>query len=189
MRVEEGQRLGALAVLIASLFVYLGAAIHNRDRVPVAPLPWGDQGAGRIAVEVTGGQGADGVYFLPEATAVRQLSEITGYKVSEPEVAFADARRSGDGAFSVSVAGGVLKIRDMASVTRYSLGLPINLNRATEEDLSLIPGVGMQLARQIVALRQLKGGFQGLDELTAVPGIKEKKLQILKKYLWIEPAH
>ena len=189
MKVEDGQRLGAMAVLIAALFVYSGAAIHNRHHLPVSPLPWGDQGPGRIAVEVTGGQGADGVYFLPEATVVRQLSEITGYKVGDPEVTLANAHRSGGGAFSVSVAGEVLKITDMASVTRYSLGLPIHLNRATEEDLSLIPGVGMQLARQIVELRQLRGGFRGLEELTAVPGIKEKKLRLLEKHLWIEPDH
>src|SRR5574340_1436375 len=105
MKGEDGQRLGAMAVLIAALFVSSGAAIHNRHHLPVSPLPWGDHGPGRIAVEVTGGQGADGVYFLPEATVVRQLSEITGYKVGDPEVTLANAHRSGGGTFSVSVAG------------------------------------------------------------------------------------
>ena len=79
MQVREGQRLGALTILIASLVLYVGIFIHDRHPLPVSPLPWGDQGPGMIAVEVTGKRGADGIYFLPEATAFTQLNKIIGY--------------------------------------------------------------------------------------------------------------
>ncbi len=128
-----------------------------------------------IAVEVTGKRGAEGIYFFPKATALIQLNKITGYEVSEESSGFAEAWRSAGSALSVSAAGGMLKIRDMPSVTRLALGLPIDLNRATEEELSLVPGIGETLADQIVQLRQLRGKFEGLADLTAVPGIKEKK--------------
>jgi hypothetical protein len=42
MQVSDGQRLGALIVLIASLFVYLGTLIHERHPFPLSVLSWGD---------------------------------------------------------------------------------------------------------------------------------------------------
>ena len=100
---------------------------------------------------------------------------------------FAETWRSAGSALSVSAAEGTLKITDMPSVTRLALGLPIDINRATEEELSLVPGIGESLANQIVHLRQLRGKFGGLEELTAVPGIKERKLRTLEKYLSVGP--
>ncbi|MBA4423931.1 MAG: hypothetical protein C0390_12680 [Syntrophus sp. (in: bacteria)] len=187
MQVSEGQRLGALTVLIASLYVYVGAFIHDRYPFPVSPLPWGDQGPGMIAVEVTGNRGADGIYFFPKATAFTQLYKITGYEVKGENSGFAEAWSSAGSALSVSAAEGNLKITEMASVTRLALGLQIDLNNATEEELSLVPGIGETLADRIVQLRQLRGKFGGLAELTAIPGIKEKKLRILEKYLSVGP--
>jgi competence ComEA-like helix-hairpin-helix protein len=187
MQVREGQRLGALTVMIASLAVYVGVFIHDHRPLPVLPLPWGDQGPGMIAVEVTGKRGADGIYFFPETTAFTQLNKITGYEVKGENSGFADALRSAGSALSVSAAEGMLKITDMPSVTRLALGLPIDLNRATKEELSLIPGIGEKLADQIVQMRQLRGKFERLADLTAVPGIKEKKLRNLEQYLSVGP--
>ncbi|MCL5808790.1 MAG: helix-hairpin-helix domain-containing protein [Deltaproteobacteria bacterium] len=187
MRVSEGQRLGALTVLIASLFVYIGAFIHDRCPFPVFPLPWGDQKPGMIAVEVTGVRRADGVYFFPKATAVAELYKITGLEGKGENSGFAEAWRSAGAALSVTVADGKLKIVEMSSVTKLALGLPVDLNRATEEELSLVPGIGETLAQQIVQLRQQRRKFGGLEELTAVPGIKNRKLRILEKYLSVEP--
>jgi DNA uptake protein ComE-like DNA-binding protein len=180
MQVSEGQRLGALTVLIASLVV--GVFVHDRHPLPVPPLPWGDQGPGMIAVELTGKRGADGIYFFPEATAFTQLNEITGHEVTGENSGFAQARRPAGPALSVSVAEGMLKISDMPSVTRLALGLPVDINRATEEELTLIPGIGESLAYQIVQLRNLRGAFEGLE------GIKGKKLQNLEKYLFVGSA-
>jgi len=188
MQVSQGQRLGALTVLIASLIVYAGVFVHDRYPLPVLSLPWGDQGPGMIAVEVSGKRGVDGIYFFPEVTAFKQLHEITGYKVQGENSDFAEAWRSAGSALSVSAAGGMLKITDMPSVTRLALGLPIDLNRATEEELSLVPGIGESLADQIVQLRQLRGEFGGVEELTAVPGIKERKLRNIEKYLSVGPV-
>lgn len=187
MKVCEGQRLGALIVLIASLAVYGGILLHDRHPLSESPLSWGDQGSGKIAIEVTGNRGADGIYFLPEATAFTQLSKITGNEVMMAHAGLADTRFSSGSAISVFTEGGVLKIMDMSAVKRLALGLPIDLNRATEEELSLVPGIGEKMAAQIVRLRQLRGKFGGLADLTAVPGIKERKLRDLEKYLAVVP--
>jgi competence protein ComEA len=187
MHVREGQRRGALTFLIASVCVYLGVIIHDRQSLPVLPLPWGDQGPGMIAVEVTGKRSAEGIYFLPEATALIQLNKIIGYDVRGENSSFAGAWRSAGSPLSIFAEGDILKITTMPSVTRLALGLPIDLNRATEEDLSQVPGIGESLASQIVQTRQMRGKFGELEELTAVPGIKEKKLRTLEKYLFVGP--
>lgn len=188
MQVREAQRLGALTVLIASLVLYAGVFVHDRHPLPVSPLLWGDQGPGMIAVELTGKRGAEGIYFFPEAQAFTELQRITGHEVTEENSGFARAQDSAGPALSVSVARGMLKITDMPAVTRLTLGLPIDLNRTTEEEFTLVPGIGESLAYQIVQLRNLRGAFERLEDLTAVPGIKGKKLQSLEKYLFVGPA-
>jgi len=76
----------------------------------------------------------------------------------------------------------------MPSTTRLALGLPIDLNRATREELCLVPGIGETLADLIVQKRQERGRFESLSGLTAVRGIKDKKLQSLEKYLFVTPV-
>jgi competence ComEA-like helix-hairpin-helix protein len=64
----------------------------------------------------------------------------------------------------------------------------INLNLATVEDLSRIPGLNEDLAQKIVKLRNENGEFIDMEELLDVPGIDNELLQKLKKYLFIEPV-
>jgi len=64
----------------------------------------------------------------------------------------------------------------------------INLNAVTAEELSQIPGLNMDLAKKIVKLREDNGEFIDMEELLSVPGIDNKLLRQLKKYLFIEPV-
>ncbi|MBM4315192.1 MAG: helix-hairpin-helix domain-containing protein, partial [Deltaproteobacteria bacterium] len=57
--------------------------------------------------------------------------------------------------------------------------------RATHDELMLVPGIGRQTADRIVQLRQSRGRFDRLSDLTAVSGIKEKRLRALEKYLTV----
>jgi competence ComEA-like helix-hairpin-helix protein len=52
----------------------------------------------------------------------------------------------------------------------------------------LIPGIGVKLAAQVVQLRQERGRFEEISDLTAVWGIKEKRVNDLKKYLTVKSA-
>lgn len=48
---------------------------------------------------------------------------------------------------------------------------PLDLNRATAEELETLPGIGATKAAAILAARDAQGGFTSLDELEAVRGI------------------
>ena len=50
-------------------------------------------------------------------------------------------------------------------------GRPLDLNRATAEQLEALPGIGEVKAAAILAVRDVRGGFRTLDELEAVRGI------------------
>ncbi|MFZ5468470.1 MAG: ComEA family DNA-binding protein [Myxococcota bacterium] len=67
-----------------------------------------------------------------------------------------------------------------------TLGAKLDLNRATADDLALLPGVGNALAQAIVAARG-DGGFDSWDEVDAVPGVGDAKLQTLKAAAEIRP--
>lgn len=52
---------------------------------------------------------------------------------------------------------------------------PLDINRATAEDLQRLPGIGPTLAAQIVRTRERRGSFASSEDLRAVPGIGPKK--------------
>jgi len=54
----------------------------------------------------------------------------------------------------------------------------ININTADEEELTFIPGVGIELAHKIVEHRESNGLFSSIDELDSVDGIGPRTMQI-----------
>jgi len=55
----------------------------------------------------------------------------------------------------------------------------VNLNSATVEQLTTLPGVGPKLAARIVEYRQKAGSFRSPQDLMNVKGIGEKNLSNL----------
>ena len=60
---------------------------------------------------------------------------------------------------------------------------PLDLNRATVEQLVALPGIGEAKAAAILAVRAERGGFQSLDELENVRGIGPKLAAKLRPLL------
>jgi competence protein ComEA len=63
--------------------------------------------------------------------------------------------------------------------------IPLDLNRASVEDLCLVPGVGESLARDIVAYREKRKGFRTVGELRQMKGIGEAKWEALREYVTV----
>lgn len=61
-----------------------------------------------------------------------------------------------------------------------ALNEPLDLNRASAEELEALPGVGPALAERILEYRTKAGGFKKVEELLKVPGIGPKKLAGIK---------
>lgn len=194
MPVSEEQKLGVLTVLTLGLFYYGFSLFHAWQpgtgtpcgKISPSPIPWGRQEADSVAIEVRGGRG-EGIYFMPKETTLDQISKAAGIPEGHSG-SFGPDRGISDGALLVLSPAGEATIGEMSAAGRLALGLRIDLNRASEEDLSLVPGIGDRMAAQIIQLRLEKGAFRDLSELVAVPGIKERKLNSLKGYLMVRRA-
>jgi competence protein ComEA len=65
----------------------------------------------------------------------------------------------------------------------------VNLNTASVEQLSTLPGVGPKLAARIVEYRQKSGSFRSTQDLMNVKGIGEKNFAKIESWLSVgEPA-
>ncbi len=185
MQTRQTQDIGAAAILVASLIIYGSALLSAQNPRAEPAIPWGNQGPATRAVEVSGTHRADGIYFFPAAqtlTGTLRLLDVAGD--SPP---FGEAHFTGR-ACAVSVDGGTVNIRPMPAVKVRALGLPIDLNRASREELALVPGIDARLADLIVQRRQTQGRFAALADLKHIRGIKERKVQALQQYLIVEPS-
>ena len=62
----------------------------------------------------------------------------------------------------------------------------ININRATEGELTLLHGIGSSKAQAIILYREMFGGFKSVDELTKVKGIGEKTIEKNRQRLSVQ---
>lgn len=62
----------------------------------------------------------------------------------------------------------------------------IDLNRATESELCILPGIGQTRAQAIIAYREASGGFQSIDEIQNVSGIKSGTFEKIKNKIKVQ---
>lgn len=65
---------------------------------------------------------------------------------------------------------------------------PLDLNRASQDDLERLPGIGPGLAARIVDSRARRGTFDSVEDLRRVRGIGDTTLARLRPLLGIGPA-
>ena len=65
------------------------------------------------------------------------------------------------------------------------MGEKINVNEATAEELTAIPGIGEKLAQAIVAEREQSGPYLYPEDLLRVSGIGEESIQGLLDYITV----
>ena len=64
-----------------------------------------------------------------------------------------------------------------------ALGVSLDINQASEAELSQVPGINYRLAKEVVALRARRGVFSELENLYDVKGIGPATVRRLRPYL------
>ena len=65
----------------------------------------------------------------------------------------------------------------------------IDINKATQEDLVALPGIGIKTARAIIAYREVIGGYKSLEQLRLVRGVGDKVYDCLKNLVTVVESH
>ena len=63
----------------------------------------------------------------------------------------------------------------------------VNLNVATEHELTQLPRIGSDKARRIVHYRTIRKGFRDWADFAATPGISETDVEAIRARAWIGP--
>ena len=61
----------------------------------------------------------------------------------------------------------------------------LDINLASIEDLTTLPGIGPVLAQRIVDYREQSGRFSSVEELRNISGIGEKRLSAILEYITV----
>jgi competence ComEA-like helix-hairpin-helix protein len=168
-------QLGVILLLGAGLLGLYAWRAH----VVFSPSPPPPGIMSLTVVEVTGKVPRPGVYSFPRPPSLREVWAKAGVVETppDPDKTIASGSRvevAPDGGYGVST---------MSGAQLLTLGLPIDLNRATAEDLNALPGLGSALAQRIVDYRKAHGPFQQIGDLREVSGIGSQNLQKLKPFL------
>jgi len=62
---------------------------------------------------------------------------------------------------------------------------PLDLNSATPEQLEQLPGIGPAAAQAIVNFRIKSGPFRRVEDLLAIRGISQRKLDQIRPYVMV----
>lgn len=177
-----GSAPGLVVIVIAALIGVGGVGVWHQLEARSAPLP----------EAVASG-------LIPAAPSRQVTVHVSGLVASPGLVSLAEGDRVAD---AIAAAGGLLPAADLRGVNlarpvvdgelveittqgAYGPGLETNdglvhVNRADAAALESLPGVGPVLAERIVKYRDEHGPFASEDDLLAVPGIGESKLETMR---------
>lgn len=136
-----------------------------------------------IVVDLRGAVAKPGIYHLPSNTRLYQLIEKAG--------GFLDANLECINQAEILTDESLIYIFNKdekcpeGSIDDVTTSSPtkININRATPEELSQLPGIGLTRAQDIVNYRETNGSFKKIEDLLNVSGIGESTFSKLSELI------
>jgi competence protein ComEA len=161
------------------------AGISTVTNDPTGPTGPSGQGGpnGTVTVHVAGAVGSPGVYELPAGARVEAAIAAAGGPAgaADPNALNLAAVLTDGTRVYVPVEGeSVSSPAAISGSPSGSAPQPIDINRASPDELDTLPGIGPATAAAIVAERQRNGPFAGVDDLDRVPGIGPAKVNALR---------
>ncbi|MGC8594788.1 MAG: ComEA family DNA-binding protein [Candidatus Kryptoniota bacterium] len=112
---------------------------------------------------------------------VKILQEREGmprYDYRQTDAIFAESASKVDSI--ISIEEDTSKVSASAQHKKKLAVSPVDINIASAEELTSLPGIGQATAERIVEYRKIHGKFASIEDLMNVKGIGEKKFQKLR---------
>ena len=146
----------------------------------------------KILVDVKGAVKAPGVYsLLLDERVIDAITIAGGYTAEADSTHINHAQKLVDEmVIYVPKIGEDISVEQVTTVSssaasgQASSG-KLNLNAATEAELTTLPGIGPAKAQAILEYREQNGRFKSVDDLKNVSGIGEKTFEKLKEFIEI----
>lgn len=141
----------------------------------------GSRSPTRVVVQVSGMVNNPGVFEVDTDARVAEVLELAGGPLILADTTGLNlARRVVDGE---QIVVPKRQPRGASEVTGTAVPEILDLNLATAEQLAALPGLSLEIAREIVAHRRRISAFRSVDELLKIRGIGPRKLAGIRKRL------
>lgn len=142
--------------------------------------PWLAPQAGEgLVVEVSGDVPRPGFYLVTDETVAGAVQAAGGPLLS---LEAGSGRRLSVGE-RVIVRGEHAEIRETSDLVL--VGLPLDLNGASVEEIDALPSISRQTAERIVSDRERRGPFRSIDALSRVAGVGAQTAALLAPFVQI----
>lgn len=181
---SAGQRKGVILLLILTM-VYLCLRGWNpgRDEGEAAESLLGC-GKGSVVAALRGDDEREGVYTLPAGATVGDLLRSAGLELPAGAAERDRKLKNGDRVAVLPAGKGAPAVRldEMPAAQKMVLGIPVDLNRASVEDLERLPGIGRKTAEAIVRYRETEGPLKSLEDLKKTGLAGDRRIDEIRRY-------
>ncbi len=209
-RLGQRQKIALYFLALLGLFIcgYIGswylhqpAPIKFEQKKLIRQSPTQNTNSKKIQIHVLGAVQTPGIYQLDEEQRIHDAIEKAGGALPDAnleKINLASKVKDGAQVFipseeqetkpEVDLTKNLNEHQDTALTLAGKNVEPqqLNLNEATEAELQTIPGIGPSTAAMIIEYRDSHQGFHSADELRAVKGIGEKKMEKIRPYIRVE---
>ncbi|CQR24811.1 competence protein ComEA [Streptococcus varani] len=153
-----------------------------------------DQEISDILVDVKGAVKKEGLYQLSKTARVHDAIQAAGGFSEQADKKSVNLAQKLTDEAVIYVAGqgeeiSVIQLPTASSDQSASTGgdsTKVNLNTASQAELTTISGIGEKRAQDIIAYRDSNGGFNSVDDLKNVSGIGGKTLENIRPYVTLD---
>ncbi|HEY3780416.1 MAG TPA: helix-hairpin-helix domain-containing protein [Fimbriimonadaceae bacterium] len=194
MQIDPKERLGygVVAILIAAIAGVIGYKSSHKPAVDIASTPavtQKSQAASAIVVHVVGEVKRPGVYNLPAESRAVDAVKAAGGALPEADLEsinlaakLTDGQQIRISQKGSEVASSPEQGQQHGHGGKITSGT-ISLNSGSAEELQTVPGIGPTTAQKIVTWRSAHGSFSKIEDLKAIGGIGDKKLETMRPFL------
>lgn len=126
-------------------------------------------------------RGSELIGFLEKSASAKESQSFDLERQGQEIVGGSNLRLSGGRNNSGSKSVGSTSLPKLPALL-----MPINVNKATIEELSTLPGIGPKTAQAILAFRDEHGPFKSVEDLLRVRGLGPKKLAAIRERITVQ---